>query len=102
MIEYLLIAALGWLTYDQAQEIGEISHANKVLSQKVIDDKSIIDQCYTDAISNDQQAKKYIESIRHLSKESSDQRIQIEGLADSASVRDFYNCRIPDDLADIL
>lgn len=102
MIEYILILSLGWLTYDQAQEIGELSHANKTLSQKVISDKTIIDKCYTDALEDDKKAKKYIESIRKLSKDSSKQRAEIESLANINSVNDFYSCRIPDELTDIL
>ena len=99
MFEYALIAALGWLTIDQATELGEMTHANKQLTATITSNNKALKQCYADIKDNEKSEIKYRESIKSITSESRQTLIELESLRNSSpDLRAFDKCRLPDEV----
>lgn len=98
-MEWLLLLSLafnGWAAY----ELGEERETSDHVSQIVVDQSKLIDQCYKELDKNEQINAKTENAIRELAKSNSNQLGELERL-DSVSA-DFYSCEIPDELVNAL
>lgn len=98
-MEWLLLLSLafnGWAAY----ELGEERETSDNISQIVIDQSKLIDQCYQELDKNEQLNAKTEDAIRELAKSNSDQLSELERLNSIGA--DFYSCEIPDELVSAL
>jgi len=98
MLEALIISiALNvWAGY----ELGEERKTSDNISQIVIDQSKLIDQCYQELDKNEQINAKTEDAIRELAKSNSDQLSELERLNGISA--DFYSCEIPNELVNAL
>ena len=98
-MEWLLLISLafnGWAAY----ELGEERETSENISQIVIDQSKLIDQCYKELDQNERNNAKTEAAIRALAAENANQITELERL-DSISA-DFYSCEIPIELVNAL
>lgn len=98
-ITWILVLSLafnGWAAY----ELGEERETSENISQIVIDQSKLIDQCYEELDKNERNNAKTEASIRALAESNANQIAELERL-DSISA-DFYECEIPIELVNAL
>ena len=99
MIEWALIAALGWLTYDQAGDIGTLEQSNKQLTATITSNNKALDQCYADIKDNEKNEVRHVETIGAIKEESRRKLLELEKLRNSNdNLRAFDKCRLPDEI----
>ena len=97
MIEYLLIVSLGWLTYDQAGDIGELEQSNKQFVQTIKDNDKALGQCYEDITENKEREAIRDKTIKGIKGETRKTLLELEDMRNSSeSLRDFNDCVLPD------
>jgi hypothetical protein len=101
MLEYALIAALGWLTFDQATEIGALEQANKQFSQTIKDNNTALEQCYENIRDKEEAEVAYNTSVREIASHARDTLLELERLRDSSpDLLTFAECSLPDEVWD--
>jgi len=98
-LEWLFLVSIGfnvWAGY----ELGEERETSGNISQIVIDQSKIIDQCYQELDKNEQLNAKTENAIRELAKSNTNQLSELERLNSISA--DFYSCEIPNELVSAL
>ena len=99
MIEWGLIAVLGWFTYDQAGDIGQLEQSNKQFSQTITDNNTALEQCYEDITENKERENIRDKTIKRINGDARQTLLELESLRNSSeSLRDFNNCVLPDEI----
>lgn len=99
MIEYLLIISLGWFTYEQAGDIGELEQSNKQFVQTIKDNDKALGQCYEDITENTEREATRDKTIKSIKGEARETLLELENLRNSSeSLRDFNDCVLPNEV----